>query len=272
MPIHHLTLAADGRQALFPSEAERRLAVRTLARVGGASIVLFSVVDEHVHVVANLEPEGEGRLARALLLALRPLTSVSLDPARVRPVEGRSHLERLVRYVLQQPVHHGIPTHPALWTGSCFPDLVGARILPGFQATLAEFLPRLPQAALFGAVGLSVTDGRPTPTDTLRHLGATRIRDAATAVLAVGPDLEGRADDVVAVQAATCLLAQEAGIARREVASAIGVPLRTAQRRVHHVVPAEILDAVRVHLALEEAVRRAPPVVPPAGPTAGSRP
>ncbi len=29
-------------------------------------------------------------------------------------------------YLLRQPSHHDLQVHPALWTGSCFLDLVGA--------------------------------------------------------------------------------------------------------------------------------------------------
>jgi hypothetical protein len=38
-----------------------------------------------------------------------------------------------VTYLLKQPVKHGLDVHPALWTGSCFLDLIGARLIPGFS-------------------------------------------------------------------------------------------------------------------------------------------
>lgn len=119
--------------------------------------MLFCIVDDHLHVVLLCEAQQAGVLSRELLLALRPLTGPNLAPAFVRPVEGRGHLEWLVRYVLEQPTKHGLPGHPALWPGSCFPDLVGARRLPGLslRLRLSEALPRFrlrTRAAPDGAV------------------------------------------------------------------------------------------------------------------------
>jgi REP element-mobilizing transposase RayT len=262
MATWHLTLAAEGRQAFFPEEDERRLAVRTLARVAASRLVLFAVVDEHVHLVVTAGEDEVGRLARATLLALRQVSSLPIDPARARPVRDRPHLESLVDYVLGQPGHHGIPVHPALWTGSCFPDLVGARVLPGFRDRLGDVLPRLPRQAVFRAAGLPpAIDLPPAGDDLVRSLGACRLRDAATAALAVGPQLAGRTTGVVLARAAACRIAQASGIARAEIVHALGLPLRTAQRLVHYPVEDSLLDAVRRRLALEELAARHP-VIP----------
>jgi hypothetical protein len=157
MELGWLTIASDGRQVLFPSEEARRAAVRVLARVVGPAALLFRVVDDHLHVVVGWERARVGWLSRALVLGLRPLAAAPVEGARVRPVESRAHLESLVGYVLSQTSHHGLAEHPALWTGSCFRDLVGARWLPPLagRERLSAHLPRLPPSALQRAVGLS---------------------------------------------------------------------------------------------------------------------
>ena len=105
MRSYHVTFAAAGRHPLFPTEASRRAAVRALGRVAGAWIVLFALVDDHVHVVVHCEEDRVGRLARAILLALRAVAAVEIEPAHVRPVRDRGHMEWLVTYVLTQPRH-----------------------------------------------------------------------------------------------------------------------------------------------------------------------
>ncbi len=97
MQSYHLTYASDGRQALLPDEALRRRALHALARTVGDRVVLFCIVDDHIHVVLLCEAQPVGLLSRALPLALRPLAGPNLAPAFVRPVGGRGHLEWLVR-------------------------------------------------------------------------------------------------------------------------------------------------------------------------------
>ncbi|MBN1335945.1 MAG: hypothetical protein JXB39_08300 [Deltaproteobacteria bacterium] len=256
MSLWHLTLATEGRQALFPDEAARRAAVRALASVARERLVLFSVVDDHVHLVTL--GDRPGHLGRSVRLVLRPHALVPPEAARVRPVEGRSHLESLVRYLLGQPVHHGIPVHPALWTGSCFLDLAGARLLPGFRDRLPELLPRLPRSAVFRAVGLPPDAVRPADDACIRTLGPARLHAAATAVVGLGPVLSGRAADVVAVRAAASALARGAGIATAESAHAFGLPLRTVQRLARSSIDPALSEAIRRRLTLEESVAALP--------------
>lgn len=113
----HLTFASNLRDPLFPDEALRRRAVRVLARVAGDRTVVFCVVDDHVHHVALSEEPRVGVLAGALHRALSPIAGPGLESARVRAVEGRSHMRWLVHYVLDQPRKHGLDVHPALWSG-----------------------------------------------------------------------------------------------------------------------------------------------------------
>jgi len=255
-----LAFSTDARTSVFADEAARRRAVRALAGVAGPRLRLFALGDRTLHVVATARGADAGRLGRDLRLALRPLSAVPMDPARIRPVEGPAHLQALLAWLLGQPARDGVPVHPALWTGSCFPDLAGARLLPGYRPDLGEWLPRLPRHAAFRAAGLP-PDGLDPATDaSVRAAGAARVRDAAAAALAVDPDLVGREAPVVAARAAACALAHGAGAGNGEIARVIGVPLRTVQRLVHRAVPAILLDAVRRRLALEDIARLYDPI------------
>ena len=92
MPSWHLTVASDGRTPLFPDEARRRAAVRTLARVAGQELVLFSVVDDHVHLVVTCDRSRVGWLGRAVVLGLRTVAA-----ARGRALPPPSRPKRVAR-------------------------------------------------------------------------------------------------------------------------------------------------------------------------------
>ena len=255
MQTFHLTYASDGRQALLPEPALQRQALQALARAVAEQVVLFCIVDDHVHVVLLCQDERVGTLSRALLLALRPLTGPGLAPAFVRPVEGRGHLEWLVRYVLEQPSKHGLPGHPALWPGSCFPDLVGARRLPGLSLglRLGQVLPRFRLRTAYAHVGLAPAPLQPVDPDTLRGLGIRRIVDAASAALAADPALRGNSDRVVSTRVTIAHLAT--AWPTSELAWALDITPQAARRLRTREVPEGAMEAVRLRLALEERAR-----------------
>jgi hypothetical protein len=255
MALWQIRWSSAGRATLFPSEVARRKSVRALARVGGSGLILFCIVDDHIHVVLQAEEKPITR-ARGLWLALRNESCVALGDCWMETVQGRSHLVNIVRYYMQQSCHHGIAVHPALWTGSCFQDLVGARRLPGFGCGLLEYLPRLSPAELNSAAGLGDCRLAPATNESIREAGAFRLASTAAEALAVGPELNGRKADVVAARASVCHLAEEARIARQDVVEALGIPLRTCQRLVHFPVPDKLLTTVRLRMTLEDVVAR----------------
>jgi hypothetical protein len=263
MSLWQFRWSSEGRGTFFPSERERRRAVRALARVGGPGLLIFSLVDDHIHVVVEVEKSVRLR-ARGICLALFSEPAFPVGEFWMRPVDGRSHLFNTVRYYLRQTGHHRIAVHPALWTGSCFPDLVGARRLPGFSKRLGEYLPRMSRMELLEAAGLGGVDLKPADDGVIRHIGACRLAEATSASLALDPKLEGREADVVLARAAVCRLANGAGLARSEVVHALGIPLRSAQRLAHFPVPEDVLAAVRLRSSLEElgACGAFPPLSP----------
>lgn len=263
MRSFHLTFAAVNRHVLFPTERSRRDAVRALGRVAGAWITLFALVDDHVHVVVFCEEERVGRLARAILLALRPAAAVEVGPAFVRPVRDRGHLEWLVGYLLTQQAHHGLAEHCALATGSCYRDLVGARLVPGLSLQLANALPRFRLREACRHVALPEVELCPVTFDGVRAAGASRVVSASSAALAVGPDLVGNDALVVEARRASVQLAIASGIHLAEVAHALGIGVAAARKIATREVAEPILRAVRLELALEAAVGAAVGCVAP---------
>lgn len=256
MATWHLTWASDGRTALFPKEPARLAAIRALARVAGDWTTLFAIVDDHVHLVVSAERKVAGRVARNGLVALRKLAAGPLDPAHIRAVETRAHMQWLVTYLLEQPKKHGLPAHPALWSGSCFPDLVGARAVPGFslQTRLAEAIPRFRLREAHAAVGLEKTELTPVDGDRIRRLGADRLARAAAATLAEPFPLQGKRAPTSLARAAACHLGRGAGIPTSELTHVLAISPQAALRLAGKNVDSGLLEAVALRLALEEAV------------------
>jgi len=257
----HLTFSAEGRGALFPSEALRRQAVRTLARVAGADLLLFCVVDDHVHAVLFCDAHRVGLRARSFLLALRAIAGTPLLPAHVRPVDGRSHLLWLVQYCIRQPSKHDIGVHPALWSGSCFLDLVGARVLDGYAPPLREALPRLRRRVFFEHAGLDPTPLTPLSDDALGGVGVMALVGAAAAAFAAPPGLAGNPPLVVQARRVAVHLGGIAGFSAASLARALGVRPNAVHRLRHRPASPAGVDAARRYLALEARVAARPLVV-----------
>ncbi len=257
MQTWQMRFSAEGRPTLFPDESLRRDAVRTVGRICGGIVVLLSIVDDHLHLLLLCDRARVGRVAHDLLLALRPLAPPELEPPWLRPVSGRHHLESLVEYLLTQVPHHGLPQHPALYTGNGFVDLVGARAVDGLQLRLAEALPRYRQRAAYEAVGLPATPLAPAGATEIRAAGANRLAEAAKAALCVGPELRGRALPVVRARLAAVQLAREADLRSRDLVEPLGIGQRAVQMAARRSPREGDVQAVRLRLALEMAVGRA---------------
>jgi hypothetical protein len=256
MMVWHVMFAADGRNTLFVDEGACLTAIRQMARAAGSRIVVFSVVDEHVHVVLTGDRQQVGKLARAITFAIGPLVAGCLDPSRIQPVNGRAHLQNFVRYVLDQPRHHGLPVHPALWCGSCFPDLIGARFVHGLQLRVRDVLPRFRLRDAYRAVGLPTAPLAPLADPEIRRAGAGRLVDAAAACLCVAPPLSGNRTTVTLARAAVARTARAAGIFTPEVAYALRVSLSAVSRLSRRPLDDRIVTGVRLRLALEDSVQR----------------
>lgn len=256
MQTWQMRFSAERRPTLFPDEGLRREAVRTVGRLCAGIVVLLSLVDDHLHLLLLCDRARVGRAAHDLLLALRPLAPPGLQPAWFEPVSGRNHQENLVEYLLTQVPHHGLPQHPAVYTGNGFVDLVGARAVDGLQPRLAEALPRYRLRTAYEAVGLPPTPLIPVGPAGVHAAGAVRLAAAATAALCVGPELRGRPAPIVRSRVAAARLACEADLRTRDLAAPLGISQRSVQALAKHPAREGDLLAVRLRLALEAAVGR----------------
>lgn len=249
MKIYHITWATQGRQAAFPAEEVRRAVLRALASVGGRDIVLFALVDDHVHLVVITSPARLRRLQGALSKVLNNRSAAPFSPPFVKEVGTRSHMNALVGYCLNQFAHHGLADDPAIATGSCFPDLVGARRLPGLSLPISAALPRFRLRDAYEAVGLG--DELVIADDAeLRRLGAARLAELVAETLGVGPGFVGNKAGVAEARRVASRLALDAGFRPRDIAEPLGITAIAAARLATRPVEDADLRAVRKRVTL----------------------
>lgn len=251
--IYHVTIAREGRRALFDTELAQRTAVRALCRSYGAALLLYCIVDDHCHAVVRGTRSEVGRKTSGFQQALRRAHAPGGDagrftePARVRPVRSRDHLERLVAYVIGQPARHELTTSPARWWGSCFQDLVGARVVRHFDArTIRRELPRLRDADIWAAAGLRPL--QPLPVERLLEFGPRELVRAAADVYFVAPDLQGRRPEVNRARNLVLGMLRSTGATTRQIAAIVGCSERTARK--HREPHPAALNAALLQLAI----------------------
>jgi len=263
MYFWHLTIAAAQRRHAFHDRARRLASVHALLRIAAPVLLLWCIVDDHLHlVIAGTRPEA-GRLAQRLHLALAAIMpDAEFEAARIRPVEDRHHLVTLVPYVLAQTRKHDLPFHPARWDGSCFQDLVGARRLCHFDARpLAQALPRLTRDQILAAVDAPPWSLRPVDDDRVRATAPAALAEAAAAAVGL-PRLQGRTEAAVEARCVVLHLARRAEWPVSHLAPLLRVHPGSARRLVARAPDPKLEDAVRRQIALRAAVpeQRRPPL------------
>jgi hypothetical protein len=207
-------------------------------------------VDDHTHVVIVCEVGREGFAAGAIARALRAIAAAGIAPPHVQVVERRGHLSWLVPYTIDQTDHHGIDGHPALWTGSCFPDLVGARAIGATDARIRAALPRLSRRDFFRMARLP--EIAPAEDELVRRVGASRIVDASSAALAADPSMRGARGDVVRARRAAAHLGTTVGLSAAEMGWALGITARGVRKLTHEPGDASAVSAARLQIAIGE--------------------
>jgi hypothetical protein len=257
MDIWHVTLTAEreSRLSLFPDEAAYLEALHRLGKVCAGCLALFALIAEHLHLVALRSRPAAGRLAQATILTLRPVVTTPLAPSYFKPVDTRSYMRWLLRYILEQPQKHGMPGHPALWVGSCLPDLVGARIIGGLSLRIEQALPDYSHDMALRILGLPGKHVAPAGREALRAAGAHRLKLAAAATLGVGPSLNGNTPAARLARRALFQLAERVGIRPGEAAAALGSSLNSARRLRRPAVAPHVLKAIARRVTLENLVQ-----------------
>ena len=242
--ITHLTLSVRKRRTLVRSEDERRVVVRLLARLAGPGLLLFNVMDDHVHLVTRTAQPG--RVGRSILLGLRGLRP-DLEFKRPHPevVDSQASLRTLVRYVFQQSSGKDLGSD-ALWTGSSFQDLVGARRLPGLRSrAVLDELPRLHLREVLPWVAAPARPLEPRPPQSPVEAFA-----AASAACCAPTTLLGRtAPELRALRAAIALC--DGRFRPSDIRDAVGRSRSSMKRLRSAPADSEDVRATGVRLALE---------------------
>lgn len=250
--IIHYTQSTRGRLPFVTTEAERRRLLTALLGIAGPRALLFCLVDDHLHM--TLMGERLTLLVRDLRRAIRRLCpGFELDPPHLKPITDRVYLHSNVGYLLKQPKKHGLTgVHPALYSGSCFLDLVGARLIEGFdRGRLLAQLPRLQGRELYPHVGLEPMAVEAASDDELRRAGAPRVVELAAAALCVGPELKGRTAPIVRARTLAARLLVRLGFTPREIARCVGCDVRHVQRMARSPDDPRAELALRRRLTLE---------------------
>jgi len=259
MEICHITLTAErkSRLPLFPDGAAYLEALRRLGAVCQGRLALFALIAEHLHLISPVPRAAGGRLSQAVSVTLRPIVATPLAPSFPTMVESRDHVRSLLRYLLLQALKHGMPGHPALWIGSCLPDLLGARVIEGLSLCVRRVLPDYNDGKALAIVGLRGT-GLPVPDkSTLRAAGASRLRLAAAAAFGVDPLLAGNGPAAIKARRAVAQIADRVGIHPRETSAALGrSPFTTWRLRRPTLDHAELAVVAR-RVMLEQLVAEA---------------
>lgn len=245
----HLTLVAQGAAPWRTDDPGVEEAARTLARIAGPRLLLFGLAGDRGYVVVETADAMELGHLRTDLLRARPFAGVVDREVHVTPVAGRDHLAMLAGHMGRQVVHHQVPRDPALWPGTILPDLVGARLLPGWCPRVARLLPDVDVAGTaLAAIGLR---GPVTPaTDGEIHAtGAAATWTACREALASSDD--GKLTER-AWLARRCFvaLALAAGIRPTDARDAAGIARPSWYRLAGEPVDAATSTAARMRLGL----------------------
>lgn len=219
----HLSLSSDGRHSLFPTEGARRAAVRIIVGHAGSWLVSFGIADDHLHVELYCSRRRAGKLARALRLGLGTLAGCGFEPTYLDAVDSRTHAVALVKYNIQQPVKHGLPCHPALWDGSCFSDIIGARVIDGLQLRIGDVLPRFRVGDAWDAAGLPYAGIPPAVDEEIRARGLPSLREASAFAVCVDPRLKRRTPLETLARSNMVSLTRQVGFRVKDTAATLGV-------------------------------------------------
>lgn len=246
MDTWHLTIASRDRDHLWADERELLRLVQHLTQLGGPSLVAFCIVDDHLHSFHV----GPRRRVGAVASGMSQTIATATEPAFIKEVRGRSYRNWLLRYILTQVLKHRLPGPPALWSGSSFLDLVGARLLPGFDRTVVtHVLPRTRVDFIFQELGLTAEPI--LPGDELCDTTVHELTMAAMATLGVNSAMSGKAAQLVAARRLAAWAARAHGLSATELARYLDLDPSSVRRLARSRPPASHVDALRTRLALE---------------------
>jgi hypothetical protein len=265
-----ITFDLRGRLPIARSPAEWDRATRTLLRVLARwALVAFCVVHDHLHVIVACDRAKAGRAAQAVEVALgwwrrsagTPRRE-TWNPPRFTPVRDRRHLGDAARYVLANgSVETGMDILTWRWSNAW--EILGLRpmrysLASGFEATTPAFV---------AEVVAGRHDWRPEPIEPCAAPSDSPVAIAriAAAVLGYGSGPEAM-DRTTRRQwrELAIALGRHRGWTARDLASALGIRPRTADRIRREPAPDALAAATRLLGLLGEAALDALlPLLPP---------
>jgi hypothetical protein len=200
-----------GRRRLYPSIEELRCAVKTLVRVLQQHLLLFSIVDDHIHLLIKADKKTRAVLLSAAHRALAAIGhETKLCPAWYEEVETRRHLLTLVEYYGRQPSHHDLAQRDVLWEGSSVMDLIGARKLEFYDGTLwRAAVPRWREGDLLRKFGIYKL--KQASDKDIAAMGPEKLLYAATVAFCAQPGLRGKQPSAVLARAIVVHLGRHIG-------------------------------------------------------------
>lgn len=234
----HITMRLSADRVIASTPDALRLASRILVAPGkGRELLAFCVADNHVHAVVGCSREKAGGFARVVEQSMQlglPLAA-PFERARLRPIEGTSHLARALAYVLRQGLHHGTEHDPG-FDGCSILDMFGLRVLdPQLPHRVRRQLPRLTRQAAapwFPRLNSIDVDG-------------DKIALAAAAAVAA-TDLRSNTPMVAAARRAAAHLADP-----EDAATLLGLTAHCARRLRARPADPLLVGAIRAQLALQ---------------------
>ena len=233
--IFHMPFGSVGRLPMFPNTAAVLGTVRGISACAPNRVLLVNAVPGHIHPVIECGDSFD-REARRLRRAVDPHVRGDVEPPFQRAVTSIGHLQTLVRYVFEQQPAHGLAIDPALWPGSSFQDLAGARHLPALGSALTRWLPRLDLADVYAIVGLP------------------RLYDAVSIAACVDPRVHPRAPGATCARAAFVQLTSRLDFSEQAIREALSISRRSVSRLRQMPTPEPIVTAARTRIALEDFV------------------
>ncbi|MBT3220857.1 MAG: hypothetical protein HN348_17370 [Proteobacteria bacterium] len=248
MHSYQVTLSRKGRPTLFVTSEDLTWAVATIVRTTHGKSPLFSIVDEHVHVVIPGDAFAVGRMCSGLVRAFNHKLGYKLNKAHISLVNGGDHLDTLIAYYLRQPAKHDLNTgHPALWPGSCFMDLIGARCLSGFDRHLIHrHLPRLRTERFTRVIGLPPII--PATDQELKLAGLTQLAQGAKAAT------DGKSEQQRRGRVAIAQLAKHLGFRNLDIAEVLQTHPRTIGKLASAPAEPRLVQAIRLQISLNNAI------------------
>lgn len=160
----------------------------------------------------------------------------------------------LVSYLLGQTRKHQLPGHPALWSGSGFADLIGARVVSGMNMRLHDVLPRFQTADVIQLAGLPDAEIPIPDRCEIFSRRARFVASAAAAAVAADPAYRGRSRATTAARRAAARLGCGAGLPIWRLARNLGVSPSMIRRLRNDPIDPRIIRATNLQMALAVAL------------------